>query len=138
MIKICPLIRQKVWLLGLILWLGAACAPQMVPAPLTWPSVVITEDGLAYYVRGLRLPGTRQELRVREAGANTWIPLTLIQRLEFTGPDQDGYRPAKIVLTSGEALQSEISINYMLEGNTDLGYWNMPLTKVSRLEVGTE
>ncbi|MFP3867531.1 MAG: hypothetical protein ACLFUU_05105 [Desulfobacteraceae bacterium] len=136
--NICPVLRQKIWLIGLVLWLGAACAPQMVPAPLTWPSVVITEDGVAYYVRYLRLPGTRQELRVKKGKANTWMPLALMQSLEFTGPIQDDYRPAKIVLTSGEALHVEVATNCVLEGNTDLGYWNMLLAKVTRIEFGTE
>jgi hypothetical protein len=48
----------------------AACNPQaMKPPPLpVSPSVVFTQDGMAFYVKGLRIPGTRQELRLREGG----------------------------------------------------------------------
>lgn len=122
----------------LALGLAFGCAPEVTPTPLTWPSVVVTEDRQAFYVSGLQIPGTRQELRLRDGDANLWLPLPLVQSLQFTGPAKEGYRPAKIVLTTGGSLQMEVFVNHLLEGRTDLGYWNMPFSQVSRLEMGTE
>jgi hypothetical protein len=115
-----------------------ACAPVVVPPPVTHPSVVTSQEGVAFYVTGLKLPGTRQELRLKEGGAITWIPLAAIDQLRFTGPMHESYRPAIIVLTSGERVQSEVRVgDLLLEGVTDLGYWNMPLKKVIHLKMGT-
>jgi hypothetical protein len=47
----------------------------------------------------------------------------------------DTYRPADIILTGGERLQGELYVNFLLEGTTDLGYWNMPMSKVERLNL---
>ncbi len=118
----------------------AACAPKVVVLPpVSQPSVVTTQEGMAFYVRRLRLPGTRQELLLRSGGTRTWLPLAAMQELRFTGPLQKRYRPALIYLTSGEQLQGEIFVGQiLLEGATDLGYWNMPLSKVLRLEFGTD
>jgi hypothetical protein len=123
----------------LILWL-MACAPEVVvQPPASQPSVVTTQEGLAFYVHRLRLPGTRQELLLRSGGTRTWLPLAAMQELRFTGPLQERYQPALIYLTSGEQLQGEIFVGQiLLEGITDLGYWNMPLSKVVRLEFGTD
>jgi hypothetical protein len=99
---------------------------------------VITQDNVEFYVKGLRLTGTRQELVLREAGTQTWLPLTLIQNLRFTGPEMDRYRPVEIMLTTGEKVRGNLFVDCLLHGATDLGYWNMPLRKVERLEMGTE
>jgi hypothetical protein len=115
----------------------AACNPQaMKPPPLpVSPSVVITQDGVAFYVKGLRLPGTRQELRLREGDSLTWVPLEQISAVRFSGPVQDTYRQAVITLTGGERLQGEVYVNFLIEGTTDLGYWNLPMRKVERLNL---
>jgi hypothetical protein len=128
------------WLL--ILWLLTACAPKELPPPPpapTYPSRVITHDGLAFMVHRLRLPGTRQEITVRDGTAKQWLPLNLLQSVRFTGPAQGGYRPAEIVLISGGKMRGEVYVlNVLLEGSTDLGYWNLPLSRVERLDLGRD
>ncbi|MHB8066429.1 MAG: hypothetical protein ACYDIC_00865 [Desulfobaccales bacterium] len=125
----------------LALWLLAACAPrELPPTPRpVYPSRVVTQDGLAYTVQRLKLPGTRQELTVRNGGAKQWLPLNLLQGVRFTAPFEAGYRQADIFLISGDRLQGEVYVvNVILEGSTDLGYWNMPLSKVERLDLGRD
>ena len=126
------------WVLALSL--VAACAPQVSPPPPVplYPTRVITEDGMAFLVTGFRLPGTRQELTLRFDGSKQWIDLNLLQIVRFTGPIHQGYRRAVIVLTGGERLQAEVFVNIIVEGNTDLGYWNMPLSKVQSLDLGSD
>lgn len=115
----------------------SACNPQAIkpPPPVVSSSVVVTQDGVAFYVKGLRIPGTRQELRLREGGTLTWVPLEQVSAVRFTGPIQDTYRQAAIIMTGGERLQGEVYVNFLLEGTTDLGYWNMPMSKVERLNL---
>ena len=115
----------------------SACNPEAKkgPPPEVSPSVVITQGGTAYYVKTLRIPGTRQELRLRQSGTLTWVPLEQVSAVRFAGPIQDTYRQADIILTGGERLQGEVYVNFLIEGTTDLGYWNMPLSKVDRLNL---
>jgi hypothetical protein len=115
----------------------SACNPQAkkLPPPPVSPSMVITQDGMAFYVKGLRIPGTRQELRLKESGTLTWVPLEQVSAVRFSGPVQDTYRQAVITLTGGERLQGEVYVNFLIEGTTDLGYWNMPLSKVASLNL---
>ena len=115
----------------------SACNPQALkpPPPEVSPSMVITQDGMAFYVKGLRIPGTRQELRLREGGTLTWVPLEQVSGVRFTGPVYDTYRQAVITLTGGERLQGEVYVNFLIEGTTDLGYWNMPMSKVASLNL---
>jgi len=127
------------WVLAL--WLLAACAPRELPPTPTpsYPSRVITQDGLAFTVHRLRLPGTRQEITVRDGGAKQWLPLNLLLSVRFTGPTREGYRQAEIFLISGEKMRGEICVvNVLVEGSTDLGYWNMPLSRVERLDLGRD
>ena len=76
----------------------SACNPQAkkLPPPPVSPSVVVTQDGMAFYVKGLRIPGTRQELRLREGGTLTWVPLEQVSAVRFSGPIRDTYRQAVI------------------------------------------
>jgi hypothetical protein len=124
-----------------ILWLVAACAPQAAPppppAPL-FPTRVITQDGMSYMVNRFRLPGTRQELTLRYDGTRQWIALNLLRYLNFKGPLREGYRQAEIILLSGEKMQTEVFVNTIVEGSTDLGYWNMPLSRIERLDLGSD
>lgn len=116
----------------------SACNPQVVkPPPVTWPGLVITRDGIAYNVQGVRIPGTRQELRLKQGNTTTWVPLEQVDKVWFSGPIRDGYRPALIILTGGEKVRGEVFVDFLIEGTTDLGYWNMSMTKVERLEMGT-
>ncbi len=115
----------------------SACNPQankLPPLPVT-PSLVVTHGGMAYYVKRVRIPGTRQELRIRQSGTLTWVPLEQVMAVRFNGPVQDTYRQADIVLTGGERLQGEVYVNFLIEGTTDLGYWNMPMSKVESLNL---
>jgi hypothetical protein len=114
-----------------------ACNPQAAkpPPPPVTPSMVVTLDGVAYYVKWLRIPGTRQELRLKEGATLTWVPLEQVSAVRFSGPVQDTYRQAVITLTGGERLQGEVYVNFLIEGATDLGYWNMPMQKVASLNL---
>jgi hypothetical protein len=115
----------------------SACNPELKkpPPPEVAASVVVTQDGTAYYVKGVRIPGTRQELRLKEGGTLTWVPLEQVLAVRFSGPIIDTYRRALIILTGGEQLQGEVYVNFLIEGTTDLGYWNMPMGRVERLNL---
>jgi hypothetical protein len=63
------------------------------------------------------------------------VPLEQVSAVRFAGPIQDTYRQAAIILTGGERLQGEVYVNFLLEGTTDQGYWNMPMSKVERLNL---
>lgn len=134
--------RQLVGILVLSLWLagmlGACAEVPVAPPAATWPSIVTSEEGVHYYISGLRVPGTRQEIRARKGTANLWIPLAQIRSVRFTGPGQEDFRPADITLSSGEVLRVEVETNLILEGRTDAGYWNMPLGSVASLQMGTQ
>ncbi len=119
--------------------LAAACAsPPKEPPPIKIPSKVITEEGVEYFVFGLKLPGTSQELKLKGGGTTTWVPLSVIEVITFAGPDDDQFRPAELILTSGEKLKGDLFTGQIIEGNTDLGYWNMPLGKVRQIGFGEE
>lgn len=126
-------------LLAVALLSASSCGPPPPPAPpVKTPSKVITEDGLQFYVWRLKLPGSSQELKLRQAGATTWVPISVIQVITFSGPEEDRFRPADIVLTSGEKLKGDLFVDLIIEGTTDLGYWNMRLTKVRQIGLGEE
>ncbi|MBM4300112.1 MAG: hypothetical protein FJ121_01055 [Deltaproteobacteria bacterium] len=115
----------------------SACNPQALkpPPPAVSPSMIVTKDGMAFFVKRLRIPGTRQELRLKEGGTLTWVPLEQVLAVRFSGPLQDTYRQAVITLTGGDRLQGEVYVNFLIEGATDLGYWNMPMSKVESLNL---
>ena len=118
---------------------ASSCGPLPPPTPtIKTPSKVITEAGVEFYVWRLKLPGTSQELKLKQVGATTWVPLSVMQYVIFTGPEEDQYRPADIVLTSGERLKGDLFVDLIIEGTTDLGYWNMPLAKVRQIGWGEE
>ncbi|MFA5112021.1 MAG: hypothetical protein WC443_11485 [Desulfobaccales bacterium] len=131
-------------LAGLVVFLGLgllmpACAPKVkTPPGPTWPSEVTSREGMTFYVTGLRIPGTSQEIKIREGGSDIWLPLNQLVGIRFYGPVKDSYRQGQIVLTGGEIIKGELFVDFLIEGTTDLGYWNIPMSKVERLEVGTE
>lgn len=126
-------------ILAAALLTAPSCGPKLPPTPtIKTPSKVITEDGLEFYVWRLKLPGSSQELKLKQAGATTWMPISIINVITFTGPEMERYRPAEIYLTSGERLQGDLFVDLLIEGNTDLGYWNMPLVKVRQIGLGEE
>lgn len=131
--------RLRLWWFSLVL-LGAvaACASPPAPIPPPQPSELTTKDGYVYFVTGLRMPGTSQDLRLQQDGAKTWIPLSLVQEVRFTGPTRDRYRPAVIILTSGEQVKGDLFVDFLLAGTTDLGYWNIRMDQVERLVRGYE
>jgi hypothetical protein len=132
-------------LASLLLWLTlsamSACAPETPtpppPVPKT-PSKVITEGGIEFFVYGLKLPGTSQELKLKTGGSTTWVPLSIISYIRFSGCATEQYRQAEIGLTSGERLHGDLFVNTLIEGTTDLGYWNIRLAKVRQLMLGEE
>lgn len=122
--------------LALMLCFIVACPPPSVKPPIV-PSVIMTDARVQYNVSGLKLPGTRQEIRTRRGDGNLWIPLQEIATLRFTGIVQpDEFRRARIVLTTGEILEVEVQTSVLIEGNTEAGYWNMPLSQVAWIEFG--
>jgi hypothetical protein len=124
------------FLAGLLL--TAACAPlPPPPPPQPSPSKVISEEGIEYFVYQLKLPGTSQELKLKADGNLTWLPLNIVKFVFFSGETVDNYRHADVVLASGEKVRGELYVGYLVEGNTDLGYWNMPLEKVSKMALAT-
>jgi hypothetical protein len=126
--------------LGAMLLAVAACAPPPPPPPPPpkIPSQVISEEGMKFSVYGLRLPGTSQEFKMRKNGALIWLPLSIVEFVRFSGPDVDNYRQAEIVLTSGERLGGEVFVGQLIQGTTDVGYWNMSLKDVRNLSMGEE
>jgi hypothetical protein len=127
-------------LLALVL-LAAACRSKPLPPPpppLSTPSKVISTEGVAYYVWQLRLTGTTQELLVKDGDAQIWLPLSIVQYLRFSGPEKDRYRQGEVVLISGEKVRGEVFVGQLLQGTTDVGYWNMPLSRVRQLGMGLE
>lgn len=118
---------------------ASSCNPPTPPKPpIKTPSVIITDEGIQFYVYGFKLPGTSHELKLKQGGATTWVPISVIQVVTFSGTETDRYRPADIVLTSGEKLKGDLFVDLIIEGATDLGYWNMPLAKVKQLGLGAE
>jgi hypothetical protein len=99
---------------------------------------VTTRTGLAYHVRGLRIPGTMQELKLKEGGTLVWVPLKQVSAVRFTQPACNNYRPAIIFLTGAERLQGEVFVDFLIEGTTDMGYWNVSMSDVEGLEMGTD
>lgn len=124
--------------LGLVVVSLAACAPAPPPAEplLIWPSRVVTESGSTFYVRGLRLAGTDQALKLQGGGATFWLPLDQINLLQLSGPTQGHYRRGRIWLRDGNRLEALVFTNTLIQGDTDLGYWNLPLSRVQLLELG--
>ena len=118
---------------------ASSCNPTPPPTPIIkTPSKVITEAGIEFFVWRLKLPGSSQELKLKQAGSMTWVPISVIQVITFSGPETDRYRPADIWLTSGERLQGDLFVDLIIEGSTDQGYWNMSLAKVRQIGLGEE
>jgi hypothetical protein len=126
--------------LVVVLLAVAACAPQAPPPPPTAkiPSKVISESGMAFLVYGLKFPGTSQDFKMREGGALIWLPLSIVQNVRLSGPELDNYRQAEVVLTSGENFRGELFVGQLIEGTTDVGYWNLSLKEVRSLVMGVE
>lgn len=125
--------------LGAALLAASACSPPPKPSPtIRIPSKVITEEGIEYSVFGLKLPGTSQELKLKGGGTITWVPLSIMQVLTFSGPEDDRFRRVDIVLISGEKLKGDLFVGQIIEGTTDLGYWNTSLGKVRQIGFGQE
>lgn len=120
----------------LMLWTGCMPPKPQTQPPVTYPSVVVTRAGVAFYVNGLRIPGTRQDLRLKEGDSITWVPLEQVSAVRFSGPIHDNYRSAIIVLTGGERLYGDVFVDFLIEGTTDMGYWNMSMRQVESLELG--
>jgi hypothetical protein len=135
-------VRRGMTLLYLlaVLLLLASCAPETPPTSpiIKIPSQVVTQNGLEFFVYGLKLPGTIQEFKLKEGETLTWVPLSIINFVRFTGPETDGYRGADILLTSGERFHGDLFVSQIIEGTTDIGYWNTSLREVKNLAMGKE
>ena len=126
-------------LVGAALLAAAACAaPPKEPPPIKVPSKVITEEGVEYFVFGIKLPGTSQELKLKGGGTTTWVPLSIIEVITFSGTEDDQFRPVDLVLSSGEKLKGDLYVGQIIEGTTDLGYWNISLARVRQVGMGEE
>ena len=125
---------------GVVLLAVAACAPlpPTKPTVIRTPSKVISEAGLEFFVYELKFPGTKQEFKMRQGGGLIWLPLSIVSFVRFSGPEEDNYRQAEVVLTSGERVQGELYVGQLIEGTTDVGYWNLSLKNVRNLAMGEE
>jgi hypothetical protein len=128
----------SLFLAAALLAVTACVRPPKPPPPIKIPSKVVTEEGYEFAVYGLKLPGSSQELKLKKGGALTWIPLSIIEIITFSGPEDERFRPADIVLISGEKLKGDLFVDQIIEGNTDLGYWNMPLKNIRQVGMGEE
>jgi len=130
-------LRGMCALLGAALLFIAACSlhHSLPPPPPPFPARVVTQDGLAFYVRDFRLPGSRQDLQMKQGEAKTWVPISIVGNIHFRGPEQDRHRPAEIMLLSGERLRGEVFVDTLVEGSTDVGYWNIHFSKVDRVDL---
>jgi hypothetical protein len=135
-----PNLRRPFWALwGVMLLAVAACAPlPPPPPPIKTPSKVISENGAEFFVYSLKFPGTTQEFKMRVMGSLIWLPLSSVRVIRLWGPEQDNYRQAELVLISGEKFQGEVYVGQLIEGTTDVGYWNMPFKDVRILGMGEE
>ncbi len=84
------------------------------------------------------MAGTFQEWRLQQGDSIFWVPFDQVGGLRFTGPAEGSYRPAQIFLTEGDQIRGKLYVDFLLEGTTDVGYWNMPMSQVDRLSIGTE
>lgn len=126
-------------LLGALLLTAGTCnPPPKASLPNRTPSKVITEEGYQFYVYGLKLPGSIQEVRLKKDETLTWLPLSIVQVITFTGPEAKRFRPADIILLGGERLQGELFVGQIIEGTTDLGYWNTQMGNVRQIGMGEE
>jgi hypothetical protein len=125
--------------LGALLLAAAACAP-VTPVPPTFktPSKVISEAGMEYFVYSLKFPGTSQDLKMRVRDSLIWLPLSSVLYLQFFGPELDNYRQVEVVLTTGEKVKGEVYVGQLIEGSTDVGYWNISLKDVRQVAMGAE
>ena len=120
------------------LLLLSACPPKAIPPPPGFPSEVFTEIGTAFSVRGLRMAGTFQDWRLKQGDSIFWVPFEQVEGIRFTGPIQGSYRPAQIFLTEGDQIKGQLFVDFIIEGTSDVGYWNMSMSQVERLSIGTE
>jgi len=126
-------------LLAVLLLTVPACPPLPPAEPaVKTPSKVISEAGMEFFVYELKLPGTSQDIKMRVGTSLIWLPLHSVRYLRFSGTELDNYRPAEVVLTTGENFKGELFVGQLIEGSTDVGYWNMSLKDVSRLVMGEE
>ena len=125
-------------LAALLLTASSCGPPPKASPPIRVPSKVVTEAGIEYSVFGLKLPGTSQELKLKGGGTTTWVPLSIMRVITFSGPEDDRFRRADIFLTSGERLKGDLFVGQIIEGTTDVGYWNMSLEKVRQIGFGEE
>lgn len=93
---------------------------------------------MAFFVRGLRMAGTFQDWRLKQGNSMIWLPFDQVEGLRFTGPVQGDYRPAQIFISGGDQIRGQLFVDFLIEGTTDVGYWNMPMSQVERLSIGTE
>ncbi len=115
------------------------CAPQeiVVPGPELQPSRVVTSEGVRFEVLNLRLPGTQQDLKIKIAGTTIWIPLADVSNIRLSGAVMDQYRPALLFLVRGGRLEGELFVGFILEGESDQGYWNIHMTQVESVDFGS-
>ena len=132
--------KNFMWLLLLAWLILSGCAPPPPPPPpiTTYPSRVVSEDGTTFWINGLRLPGTFQELQLRRGTANLTVDPSQIQTIRFYGPECNRYRRAEIIFMDGHRLQAEIFVDVLLEGSAEGLYWNMPMSRVQLLQFGTQ
>lgn len=130
--------KKNLIFLCLLLVLCGGCTREIViPAPEIWPSRVTTSEGMRFEVWNLKIPGTKQDLKLKTAGTTTWISLSEVANIRLSGPIVDQYRSARIFLLKGGRLEGELFVDFILEGNSDQGYWNILMHQVEAVDFGS-
>jgi hypothetical protein len=130
---------KRYFFLSLLAIVVSACGPREVvlPGPEIWPSRVTTSEGMRFEVWNLKIPGTKQDLKLKTAGTTTWISLSEVANIRLSGPIVDQYRSARIFLLKGGRLEGELFVDFILEGNSDQGYWNILMHQVEAVDFGS-
>jgi len=86
----------------------------------------------------LKIPGTKQDLKIKMGGTTTWIPLSEVANIRLWGPIVEQYRPARIFLLKGGRIEGELFVDFILEGTFNQAYWNVPMNQVVSLDMGSD
>ncbi len=130
---------KKILVISSLAFLMISCRKEVVIPPVeAWPSRVVTSDGMRFEVYNLKIAGTKQDFKLKTAGTTTWIPLSDVANIRMTGPLADQYRPARIFLLRGGRLEGELFVDFIIEGKSDQGYWNMSMEKVEAIDMGSD
>jgi hypothetical protein len=129
----------RIIFLSLLVVMAIGCRREVVQPPIEpWPSRVVTSEGIMFEVFKLKIPGTKQDLKIKMGGTTTWIPLSEVANIRLWGPIVEQYRPARIFLLKGGRIEGELFVDFILEGTFNQAYWNVPMNQVVSLDMGSD